>query len=388
VFKVCFLGGARYSQPLDTTSKKKFQALKLLGTLFVIGFSRDLRPRRFTEHAHFYLLPKAPLPVLRYIEMFFLGPLLALWLILRHRVQILVAQSPYEGLVAALARKVAGWYGCKVALVVESHGDFEVSLFMQRRLLLPSFYRGLMRRVAGFTLEQADVLRAVSHSTRVQLERWMPGKPLVQFPAWTDIEVFLQASLNNENPPSQDILYAGVLIPLKGVHHLINGFARIANDFPHARLVLVGHPENKQYTAGLKDQVRRHGLKGQVEFIGEVPQTDLARWMRRACVFALPTYSEGLPRVVFEAMAAGLPVVSSSVSGIPEILEDGVTGFLVQPGDETRLAEQLRWMLEHPDDAQEMGRRARAFAESFFSTDAYVAGYRRVFELAQALLTG
>ena len=132
--------------------------------------------------------------------MFVLGPFLALWLILRHGVQVLVAQSPYEGFAAALAKKVAGWCGCRVALVVENHGDFEESLFMQRRIRLPRLYRFLMRRVAGFTLKHADGLRAISRSTRAQLERWVPGKPLVQFPTWTDIEVFLQAGLNDEQP--------------------------------------------------------------------------------------------------------------------------------------------------------------------------------------------
>ena len=207
----------------------------------------------------------------------------------------------------------------------------------------------------------------------------------MQFPAWTDIELFLQAGLNNENPPSQDILYAGVLIPGKGVHHLVNAFAHISSDFPQARLLLVGHNENKQYAAGLEDQVRRHGLNGRVQFVGKVSQAELAVRMTEARVFVLPSISEGLGRVVVEAMATGTPVIGSQVGGIPEMVEDGVTGFLVQPGDETRLAERLRWILEHPDEAEKMGRRARAFAESFFSTEAYTAGYQRVFELAQAL---
>ena len=145
--------------------------------------------------------------------------------------------------------------------------------------------------------------------------------------------------------------------------------------------------ENKQYAAGLEEQVRRHGLNGRVKFVGRVSQAELAVWMTEARVFVLPSISEGLGRVVVEAMATGTLVIGSQVGGIPEIVEDGVTGFLVQPGDETRLAERLRWVLEHPDEGQEMGRRARAFAESFFSTEAYTAGYQRVFELAQALLS-
>src|SRR5438093_13444196 len=87
--RVMFMAGARHTQPLDTTSAKKFRALQALIEPFVIGFSRDLHPRRFMEHAHFYLLPQLPFAVLRYAEMFAAGFCLACWLIFRHGVQIL-----------------------------------------------------------------------------------------------------------------------------------------------------------------------------------------------------------------------------------------------------------------------------------------------------------
>ena len=384
---VCFLGGTRYSQPLDGTSEKKFRVLETLGESFVIAFSRDLRPRRFTQHAHFYLLPKLPTPVLRYAEMFTITPILVLWLVLRHRVQVLVAQSPYEGLAAALAKKVANWFGRKIVLVVESHGDFEQSLFLQRRILLPGLYRFLMRRAACFTLRHADLLRAVSNFTREQLARWAPGKPIFQFPTWTDIDVFLQAALDKNEGSFQDILYAGVLTPLKGVHHLVNAFACVAKDFPQARLVIVGQQEDKTYSAGLKEQARRIGLDGHVQFVGEVAQREVARYMAHTRAVVLPSLSEGLPRVGIEAMACGTRVIGSRVGGIPEMIEDGITGFLVPPGNEAVLADQLRWVLEHPGEACEMGRRARAFAKQFFSTEAYVRGYRQLFDAAQALMT-
>ena len=385
--KICFIGGTRYGQPLDVTSAKKFWALKPLGELFVIGFSQDLRPRRFTQQAHFYLLPKLPLAVLRYIELSILGLLLACWLIFRHRIQVLVAQSPYEGFAAVLVKKIAGWLGYRVVLVVESHGDFEESLFLQHRILLPGIYRFLMCCATRFVLHRADLLRAVSNSTQQQLERWVPGKPTVQFPTWTDIDVFLQAGVSEKERSCQNILYASVLIPRKGVHHLINAFAPIAKEFPQAKLVIVGREENKIYAAELKEQVRRLGLGGRAQFLREVPQVELAARMRGAHMFVLPTYSEGLPRIVFEAMAVGLPIVASEVSGIPEIVQNGLTGLLIQPGDESALAEKIRWILEHPDEACEMGRHAHTFAERFFSTEAYIRGYRQILEAAQALLT-
>src|SRR5215510_14422922 len=93
--RVIFIGGSRYTQPLGNTSAKKFRSLQALAEPFVIGFSQDLRQRCFTEHAHFYLLPQLPLAVLRYATMVVVGLCLACWLICRHSVQVVVAQSPY-----------------------------------------------------------------------------------------------------------------------------------------------------------------------------------------------------------------------------------------------------------------------------------------------------
>jgi glycosyltransferase involved in cell wall biosynthesis len=383
--KVCFVGGARYGRPLDTTNEKKFRSMKSLGEIFVIGFSGELGPRWFTQHARFYLIPTLPLAPLRYVVMLLFGLPAAFWVVLRHRAQVLVAQSPYEGFVAALAKEICRWFGRKIVLVVESHGDFEESVFMQRRVLLPELYRSLMRLVANFTLKHGDVFRAISESTRRQLEKWMPGRPIVQFPAWTDMEAFLAAGSNGDDW-SQEVLYTGVLIPRKGVHHLIDAFATIAGDFPRARLLLLGHAENKTYAAELKEQVGRLGMTGRVQFIGAIPQAELAIWMRRASLFVLPSVSEGLGRVVFEAMASGTPVIGSRVGGIPDMIEDGVTGFLVPPEDELALAQKIRWVLENRSEAQAMGQRSRAAAQQIFSTTRYIGGYRDLFAVARGVL--
>jgi glycosyltransferase involved in cell wall biosynthesis len=357
-----------------------------LGEIFVIGFSGELASRWFTQHARFYLLPTLPFAPLRYAEMLLLGLPLACWVIARHGVQVLVAQSPYEGFAAALAKTLAGWLGYRVVLIVETHNDFAETLFLQRSVMLPGLYRSVMRLIANFALKHADVFRTISDSTRGQLEDWMPGRPIVQFPAWTDMEVFLQAGVDKERSSSQDILYTGVLIPRKGVHHLINAFARVAKDFPQARLIVLGHEDNKSYAAGLREQVERLALDERVQFIGAMLQAELATRMRRASVFVLPSVSEGLGRVVFEAMASGTPIVGSRVGGIPDMIEDGATGFLVPPGDELSLAEKISWLLKNPLEAEAMGKRAHVAAAQIFSTETYMGGYRELFAIARALL--
>jgi glycosyltransferase involved in cell wall biosynthesis len=379
---VCFLGGTRYTSPLDATSERKFRVISPLGELFIIGFSTDFRLRYFTEHARFYLLPQLSLPICRYIELFVLGQILVFWLIVRHRIQLVITQSPYEGFIAAVALKLAGLCGYQVRLVVEVHGDFEESLFLYRRVRFPECHRRLMKRVVDYSIKRADLLRVISNSTKEQTKRWAPGKAIIQFPAWTDIEVFLRTDIqrSGKNPPI--ILYAGILTPLKGVHHLINAFALIAKDYPAARLVIVGKDQNKTYTVDLKRQINRLGVYGRVQLIGSQPQSELAMWMAKSSVLVLPSMSEGLGRVIIEAMATGTPVIGSRVGGIPELIEEGVRGFLVLPGDEKALAEKLRWILDDPVKSITMGEAGRAFVARVFSTKSYVEGHQQMFKLA------
>jgi glycosyltransferase involved in cell wall biosynthesis len=381
--KVCFIGGARYSDPLDATSEKKFRAMKSLAELFVIGFSRDFRPRKFTEHARFYLLPQFPLPFLRYLELLVVGQGLLFWLVVRRGIKLVVSQSPYEGFIAASAIKFAGYFGYKARLVIEVHGDFEESLFLQRKVRFPGLYRFLMNHLARCSIQNADLLRTISNSTKQKLSQWSSGKEIVQFPAWTDIGVFLRAGRQCHDRSRENILYAGVLTPLKGVHHLIGGFFEIADDFPNAQLFIIGKEENKTYAAELRKQVHELGLAGRVRFLESMPQSDLAVWMAKASVLVLPSTSEGLGRVIIEAMATGTPVIGSRVGGIPELVADGARGFLIPPGDESALAEKIRWVLRNPEEARVLGECARVFAEQLFSTESYLKGYAEIFEVAQ-----
>lgn len=383
----CWIGGARFPYPLDSTTGKKWQMMAGMGIqAHVIGFSTDLRPRRFTQHAVFHLLPGLKNALLRYIVIFLGAPLIALRLVFSRGVRVLIAQSPYEGAIGAFVKQVAGVFGRRLILIIENHGDFEDSLFLYRHIPLEGLYRALMRQSARYAFRHVDILRAVSTTTAAQLQKWAPDKPLVQFMTWTDSEAF--AAGERLAPPSsnRDIVYAGVLIPLKGIHFLLDALAALAPDFPDAHLWLVGSPDNAEYVEQLKQQIHRLGLETHVTFAGRVTQQELAERMSGARVTVLPSLSEGLPRVIVEAMLCGSPVIGTAVAGIPDLIEDGVTGYLVPPGDTDALEAALRRVLAHPDIDQ-MGQRAREFAQAFFSPDRYFAGYRQLFEQASAFFS-
>jgi glycosyltransferase involved in cell wall biosynthesis len=384
------VGSARYPDPLDETTLKKWRALAGLGLpMVVIGFSSSLRPRAFVREARFLLLPLLPLPALRYLVALACVPALALWVILRYNARVLIAQSPPEGGLAALAKIAARLMGRRVALIVESHGDFERDIFLYRRVGLASLVRWLIGATSRFAFRHADGLRAISGSTRRQLERYAPGRPIEQFMAWTDSQAFLETKRSDPPSRSHTLLYAGVMIPRKGLHVLIDAFAAIAPNHPEARLALVGDEQNREYAAQLRQQIEACGLSDWVEMVGQVSQAELAQRFAGARAVILPSLSEGLGRVVVEAMLCGVPVIASRVGGIPDVVQEGVTGFLVPPGDAPALAEALSRALTG-QEVDGMGRAARDFARAFFSPQAFVEGHRRLIAAAlrQAGISG
>lgn len=160
------------------------------------------------------------------------------------------------------------------------------------------------------------------------------------------------------------ILHVGRLVEKKGTKVLIEALARIAN----AKLVIIGDGPLRKT---LERQARELGNR--VRFLGELPSDEVVQWMRRASVLAVPSLTasdgdaEGLPNVVVEAAASGLPVVGTTHSGIPEAIDDGVTGFLVPEGDAGTLAARLIQLLGSESLRREMGAAARRLAERKFS---------------------
>ncbi len=378
--QVCWLSSARYSQPLDSTSARKWQLLAGLPgyEIRVIGFATSSRARHFHEQVDFYLLPQLPLSLLRYLTFFVMAPLLLGWLTMRRRADIIVAQSPFEGAVGAWVKLLGRLIGRTPRLIIENHNNFEVDLFLQRRVPLPGAYRAMMMAFARLAFRHADATRVVSSTTAERCRAFAPQLPQVRFMTWSDTDVFRHTPRQMPAEQAVDIVYAGVLRPGKGVHHLLDAFARL--DHPQARLQLVGAPANADYAAALHRQAQELGISQRVQFVGAVSQSRLAGYFAAARVMVLPSLSEGLPRVIVEAMMTGTPVIGTRISGIPDIIQDGENSLLISPDDADDLLRALRQI--YALDVAVMAAKARSFALDFFSPDKYAAGYQQLFETA------
>jgi len=140
-------------------------------------------------------------------------------------------------------------------------------------------------------------------------------------------------------PPGRPLaLFLGRLSPVKGPDVLVEAIAALHERQPQACFVFAG---DGQLRGPLEDAVRARSLQKQVVFAGFVARERVADYLAACDLLVLPSRSEGLPHAVLEAMAFSLPVVASAVGGVPEAVEDGVTGALVPPGDPRALADAL-----------------------------------------------
>jgi glycosyltransferase involved in cell wall biosynthesis len=269
----------------------------------------------------------------------------------RFRPHAVVAQGAHETAAALAARRLSG---VGTAVIADVHGDYRAPT-----RLYGSRLRGLLNGVADRTAERAlrnaDGIRTVTAYT-TGLVRSLGLEPTDEFPAYMDFASFLQTP-PVALPERPQALFVGVLERYKNVDGLALAWRGVATSQPGARLRIVG-------TGTLLPVVEK--------LVAEVPGTDwtprlaqaeVATALDESTCLVLPSRSEGMGRVAIEAFCRGRAVIGSRVGGIPDLVDDGVNGLLVEPGEVDELADALRRVLTDRDLAERLGRGARASAE-------------------------
>ena len=161
------------------------------------------------------------------------------------------------------------------------------------------------------------------------------------------------------------VIWASSYTQTKGIGYLLEALAR--KPVPGIELVLAGYPYGTDAVALYEDRVR-------VRRLGHISRQELGQVMRRCHAHVFPTLLEGFGRNLIEAMASGLPVITTPNCAGPDLIEDGVTGFIVPIRDVEAICERLAWIHDHPQEAAAMGEQARARVASLTQAD-----YRRRF---------
>ena len=172
------------------------------------------------------------------------------------------------------------------------------------------------------------------------------------------------------------LLFVARLAELKGLSVLLEAMAVVAKAHPDVRLTVVGDgPERSRFEKLRK----RLNLEQTVDFVGYRSQSEVAQHLADTDVFVLPSYAEGVPVTLMEAMGSGLPVVATQVGGVSELVEHGTNGFIVRPGDADELADRISTLLGDPALRQRMGSAGRSKVESDFSNEREAARLETLF---------
>ena len=216
-------------------------------------------------------------------------------------------------------------------------------------------------------LERAKKIIAVSHFTKKELTEYyqIPESKIRVIHNGVDIKKFQPAQdkrkIKSElgfNPDDLLILSVGRLYARKGLFTLIDSMPPIMKRFKNAKFVVSGKGQSDEMHK-LIAHAEKVGVKDNLIFTGYYPDKKLPRLYQAADVFAFSTFYEHHPFAVLEALASGLPVVTTWVGGIPETIESGKNGFLVEPFNVKQFSDRILFLLEHPAEAAEMGQQAR-----------------------------
>ena len=148
------------------------------------------------------------------------------------------------------------------------------------------------------------------------------------------------------------ILFLSRLIKEKGVYDLIESITTVAKEYKNVYFIIAGEgPERNRMEMICKEK----GIEKQVRFTGHVNNKNLLKAYSCADIFVLPTYSEAMPMVILEALAAGLPIISTPIGAIPDIIKDGINGFLIEPNSPKQLAEKILFLLHNEETKKRIG---------------------------------
>ena len=226
-------------------------------------------------------------------------------------------------------------------------------------------WRGLReRQLESFLWKFSDLLICNANALRefvIKRHRVDP-QIVVVVPNGVDTDFFTPDPSCRAGCPT--VVFVGRLVKEKDPLCLIEAFALLRNIVPETRMVMVGQGYMQ---SSVQRQLVSTGLSEHVELVPGA--NDVRPFLRKAWTLVLPSVSEGFPQVILEAMACGLPVVASATGGIPEIVEDGVTGLLVPPRSPKSLAQSLAKILSDDQARIAMAKRAREKVEQSYSLE-------------------
>jgi glycosyltransferase involved in cell wall biosynthesis len=241
--------------------------------------------------------------------------------------------------------------------------------------------RWYVRPALRWTLRKADALTAITEDCQNHaLRAGAPADSIRLVFNGTDLERFSPVAHRNGAPDPrfgpQMIFACRQLFPRKGIRFLIEAAAQLKPRFPELKVVVAGDGFERPELVRLAAQL---GIAADVTFLGWVPNAELPQYYRAAAVSVIPSLEEGFGIPAAEAMGCETPVVASDAGGLPEVVENGVTGLVVPRGDSSALATAIGSLLADPERRFRMGQAGRERALRLFDWDRTAAQFEQIY---------
>ncbi len=283
--------------------------------------------------------------------------------------------------ISGWAIRIASQYGIPTLVKVATEQD------------VINYPREIQANTRGFSAALKNLLQAtrfISLNPNIKQELMAVGAPdnkILNFPNGVDTDYFCPVTQNVKKQLKKKlglsdklylVTYTGRFEERKRVIDLIHAWHKIHKNFPQCHLLLIGDGEERM---SCQEASHSLGLAQQITFVGEVE--NVVEYLNVTDCYVFPSRLEGMPNVILEAMACGLPIITTEIPGIVEIINDGESGMLIPPKNISALANSLTTILSNPELGLQFGKAARKRAEQHYSFK--VLG-KRYFEIYQKLL--
>jgi glycosyltransferase involved in cell wall biosynthesis len=224
-----------------------------------------------------------------------------------------------------------------------------------------SLFTKISARFVSYPLElkhiqSSDIITTVSESVAQELKEYGLSPDEISVVSNGVDEKFFYPSKKESENDKKYIMYAGRIDREKGLFDLVECGRSICNERPDVSFIIAG---NGRDINKLRRKIKKTGLQNRFIFLGQIEKDQMIKLYQNATLFILPSYHEGLPTVLLEAMSCGLPIIATDVRGNRDLISNGENGLLVPPKDSKKMAEAIITLLEDEKLMERLGKNAR-----------------------------
>ena len=372
--KVLFISPTVYSNPITKDIQKKFQSLSKVCNPTVFAFSEE-KFNSVVEGVETIFNKKNKNRFFNYLKIIFLFFFEIPKIVKDQNIEIVCLQDPITGFFTIFSLKIRKF---PVKIVVETHGDFINTIGLEKNLLIPKFYTLIFSYLAKYSIKNADLIRSISDFTEKQALNFGYQGLFVRFPAWINIDNYLNADTKRLSTGTFKIIFVGSVTERKNSKIIIESLETIDEDIS---LEIIGQTPNLKYLKELNKLIASSKHAKSITMTPFIKAEELILKYSSANLFILPSKSEGLGRVIIEAQSTACPVLVSSNTGMTDLIIENETGYIFENNNKNDLTKKIQYIIDNYESALQIGLNSKDFVKENQSVANFEFGYKKLIDL-------